>query len=91
MGFRICLPLSDGSEVCFDIPVLIQEFNPIPDPGPLKDLSVLVSIHELARQLQDEGLQKSVLATATDGIDAFSAQLPSGVMLHQEGQAFARA
>jgi hypothetical protein len=72
MPFVICLPTPTG-KVCFDIPVLVQRWNP-PGPDPTRvwirgldisreiiaDLSVLAGINELVNELKTPAMRKEL-------------------------------
>jgi len=80
--FEFCWTMPDGREHCFVIPTLVNEK---PDPGPdpyFNDISILASVHELASRLNNDELQRPMLAVATEAINAVAAELPANIDVH---------
>ncbi len=82
--FEFCFTMSDGTKQCFPI---FTQINEKPDPGPdpdpyFRDISIVASVYELASRLNDDELQRPMLAVATEAINAVAAQLPANVDVH---------
>jgi hypothetical protein len=90
----VCITLPDGTKWCFEIPLIINYWNPNPpDPGPpwlrsaiaikrevIRDLSALATINALSASLS-AGSRRAVQAMVKTQIE--SLKLPKGLQVEQ--------
>ncbi len=77
MPWQICFELPPPiGRVCIDIPLLVQRWDKIPpwisenvlDASTIKDLPILATMNELASDLSNASLRKSVQAALQGGV-----------------------